>query len=408
MKTLGIQFVGRSKNAKEKVYSLYARVTVDGRRTEISLKKKILKTYWNQARGVAKGNLPEALSLNQFLEELRSLIVSKYHELMLNGEHFDVENLKDLVLGKEDEGFSLMKLVDYHEQVMGPVLKQGTMKNYYTTKKYIQTFLRDSQRKEDVLLNKIDYAFLLNFENYLRAHKPTDHQRPLTQNGIMKHMERFKKILNLGSKMDLLEKNPFDKYQFKFNRHDRDYLNEEELNRLETKNIKNPRIELVRDLFVFACYTGLSYIDMASLRKEHLINGPSGNLWIKTQRNKTHTPVKIPLLPKALQVLEKYNEDPRAEVKGLLLPVISNQRLNTYLKEIADICEIEKNLSFHVARHTFATTVTLQNGVPIETVSKMLGHNKITTTQIYARVMEVKLNEDMENLKKRLRSKSKP
>ncbi|MCR9084493.1 MAG: site-specific integrase, partial [Cyclobacteriaceae bacterium] len=244
----------------------------------------------------------------------------------------------------------------------------------------------------------------MGFENFLRRHQPTDHQRPLQHNGILKHMERLKKILNLAVKMDLLEKNPFEKYQFKFKRYERDFLDGDELKKLEEKEFANQRLDLVRDLFVFSCYTGLAYIDVASLNKDCLVKS-EGDYWLYTERIKTNTPVKIPVLPKALDLIEKYSDHPRASSKGLLLPVLSNQKLNSYLKEIADVCEIDKNLSFHVARHTFATTVTLKNGVPMETVSKLLGHNKISTTQIYARVVEAKVKEDMGKLKERLSMK---
>jgi integrase len=176
------------------------------------------------------------------------------------------------------------------------------------------------------------------------------------------------------------------------------------LEKLEEKVFANQRLDLVRDLFVFACYTGLAYIDVASLSKDCLVKS-EGEYWLYTEWIKTSTPVKIPVLPKELDLIQKYDDHPRASSKGLLLPVLSNQKLNSYLKEIADVCEIDKNLSFHVARHTFATTVTLKNGVPMETVSKLLGHNKVSTTQIYARVVEAKVKEDMGKLKERLSMK---
>lgn len=404
-KTLGIQFLVRNSRYESNTLNLFMRITVDGRRTEFSLKKTLKKEEWNRSRGIPKGNSPEGKSLNSFLEELRSMVVNKYHELMLKDESFTVDNLKDLILGKAENELSLKELIEYHQEVMASILKPGTLKNYETSKKYIHSFIDKRLKKEDLPLRSVDYKIILDFENFLRKHKPTDHQRPLTNNGMLKHMERFKKILNLAVKMDLLEKNPFDKYQFKFHRYERDVLDEKELSILENRKFKNQRMDLVRDLFVFSCYTGLSYIDVANLKHENIVLGADEELWISTERNKTMLPVKVPLLPNAAFILEKYANDPRAEVKNILLPVLSNQKLNSYLKEIADVCGIDKNLSFHVARHTFATTVTLQNGVPIESVSKMLGHNKISTTQIYARVMEVKLREDMNLLKERLKLK---
>lgn len=401
-RTLGIRFVSRNSKSDQNQVNLFIRITVDKKMTEVSLKKTVQKSSWNQIRSVSKGSSPASKRLNSFLDELRTLVVNKYHELLLRNQPFSVEDLKNLVLGSEESELSLKGLIDYHQEVMASILKPGTLKNYETSKKYILSFIQKKLKKEDLAIKSVNYKTILDFENFLRKHKPTDHQRPLTNNGMMKHMERFKKILNLAIKMDLLEKNPFDKYRFKFHRYERDVLNEKELLLLEQKKFKNPRMDLVRDLFVFSCYTGLSYIDVANLKNENIVIGEDDELWISTERNKTMLPVKVPLLPNAAFILQKYANDPRAEVKNILLPVLSNQKLNSYLKEIADVCGIEKNLSFHVARHTFATTVTLQNGVPIESVSKMLGHNKISTTQIYARVMEVKLREDMNMLKERL------
>lgn len=405
-KTLGIRFISRNSKSDQNQVHLFIRITVDKKMTEVSLKMTVLKSSWNQERGILKGYSQESKRINLLLEELRTLVVNKYHELLLRNQPFSVEDLKDLVLGKEESELSLAGLIDYHQEVMASILKPGTLKNYETSKKYILSFMDKTLKKDDLSLRSVDYKIILDFENFLRKHKPTDHQRPLTNNGMLKHMERFKKILNLAVKMDLLEKNPFDKYQFKFHRYERDVLDEKELLLLEERKFKNHRMDLVRDLFVFSCYTGLSYIDVANLKHENIVLGEDDELWISTERNKTMLPVKVPLLPKAAFILEKYADDPRAEVKNSLLPVLSNQKLNAYLKEIADVCGIDKNLSFHVARHTFATTVTLQNGVPIESVSKMLGHNKISTTQIYARVMEVKLREDMNLLKERLKLKS--
>lgn len=403
---MGIQFVGRISKVDPKTMQLFLRLTVDGRRSEFSLKKSVPKQSWNNVKGAVKGNSVESNRINEALEEIKSFVISKYHEMMVRDLPFTVDDLKSAVLGIEEEDFCLRELIDYHQEVMETTLKPGTLKNYETTKKYLLAYLDKSLRKKDISFRQVDYKLIMGFENFLRRYQPTDHQQPLQHNGILKHMERFKKILNLAVKMDLLEKNPFDKYQFKFKRYERDFLDEEELKKLEEKVFANQRLGLVRDLFVFACYTGLAYIDVASLSKDCLVKS-EGEYWLYTERIKTSTPVKIPVLPKAFDLIEKYEDHPRAFSKDLLLPVLSNQKLNSYLKEIADICEIDKNLSFHVARHTFATTVTLKNGVPMETVSKLLGHNKISTTQIYARVVEVKVKEDMGKLKERLSMKGK-
>jgi ABC-type glutathione transport system ATPase component len=182
----------------------------------------------------------------------------------------------------------------------------------------------------------------------------------------------------------------------------RTFLTLEELQTIENKMFVIPRLQLIKDLFVFSCYTGLSYGDVMNLTNQNLCIGIDGKPWINSHRQKTSIPVKIPLLNKAIEIIEKYKTHPNTLSKENLFPTISNQKLNSYLKEIADVCQIQKNITFHIARHTFATTVTLSNGVPIETVSKLLGHSKITTTQIYAKVIERKVSEDMQKLEQRI------
>tara|TARA_R110002012_G_scaffold322018_1_gene553721 strand:+ start:24164 stop:25042 length:879 start_codon:yes stop_codon:yes gene_type:complete len=281
------------------------------------------------------------------------------------------------------------------------VLKHGTMKNYYTTEKYLQKFLNHKQKVKDIYLKQLNYGFILDFEQYLRSYRNTNKQLMLSNNGVMKHLERFKKMINLAVKLEWMQKNPFDQFQLKYDRYDRDHLTERELELLESTHYTNERLEKVKDCFIFSCYTGLSYIDAKELTLDQITIGIDNKRWIFTKREKTDEMVKIPILPPAMQILEKY----RDSQTDTLLPLSSNQKTNDYLKEIAKDCGIHKNLTFHVARHTFATTVMLSNGVPIETVSKLLGHTKLSTTQIYARVVETKISEDIQNLLFRLQTR---
>jgi integrase len=218
----------------------------------------------------------------------------------------------------------------------------------------------------------------------------------------MKHMQRFRKILNLGVRLEWLTKNPFNAYNVRFDKVERGFLTKYELKIIEKKKFSIERLELIKDLFIFSCYTGLAYTDAINLNLSEISIGIDGKKWIYSKREKTQTPLKIPVLPQALEIIEKYKSNPRSVNRGTIFPMVSNQKVNGYLKEIADICEIDKNLTFHLARHTFATTVTLSNGVPIETVSNLLGHKSISTTQIYAKVLENKVSEDMNRLMDRL------
>ncbi|MEM9544888.1 MAG: tyrosine-type recombinase/integrase [Bacteroidota bacterium] len=221
----------------------------------------------------------------------------------------------------------------------------------------------------------------------------------------MKHIQRVRKVVSLAVKLEWIDKDPFAKYQCKFVPTTRKFLSDEELARFEELERLGDRLQYVKDLFVFSCYSGLVYIDTMNLTSKNIVIGIDGNKWIYTDRQKSRKSVRIPLLPKAEELIDKYRKHPRSIYTGTLFPKISNQRLNSYLKELASLAEIESKFTFHVARHTFATTIALMNGLPIETLSKILGHSKITTTQMYAKVLNQKVSEDMNNLKVIMKAK---
>jgi integrase len=202
--------------------------------------------------------------------------------------------------------------------------------------------------------------------------------------------------------MDYIDKNPYSKFKVGLDETHREILSMEELKRLEDKSISIERLSVVRDIFVFACYTGLSFSDIAKLSRIHLKQGADGKEWIIIDRTKTNNRCRIPILPKAKEILKKYENYPKTIFKDVLLPVLTNQKMNSYLKELGDICGISKSITMHIARHTFATSVTLGNGVPIETVSKILGHTSLKTTQIYAKILDNKISEDMDLLEAKL------
>lgn len=401
--TFGIQFVIRlPKQQKNDQATVFARISVNGRRCEISLKKKVNPQNWDEAKGKARGTKEEIRKLNEHIERVRTLIADGYHELVQQKKVVTVDAVKSLFLGADDNEITLIKLGDYHNTEMKDKLADGTMKNYYTTQKYIAKFLKEKYHRNDISLVELNYKFILDFETFLSKHQPKDHQKPLHNNGIMKHIERLCKMVNMAVTMDWLAKDPFAKYKQHFDKVERFYLTKDELSAIEKKRFTIERLQVVKDLFLFSCYTGLAYIDAMNLTTGNIVKGIDGNDWLITSRQKTDTDVRIPLLPQAEELIKKYQDHPKAVNHGTLFPVISNQKMNAYLKEIADLCNINKAITFHIARHTFATTITLSNGVPIESVSKMLGHTTIRSTQVYAKVVEQKLSEDMQNLKKRM------
>ncbi|MES2375057.1 MAG: site-specific integrase [Bacteroidota bacterium] len=401
--TFGIQFVIRlPKQQKNDQATVFARISVNGRRCEISLKKKVNPQNWDEAKGKARGPKDETRKLNEHIERIRTLIADGYHQLIQQKKVVTVDAVKSLFLGADDNEITLIKLGEYHNTEMKDKLADGTMKNYYTTQKYIAKLLKEKYHRNDISLAELNYKFILDFETFLSKHQPKDHQKPLHNNGIMKHIERLCKMVNMAVTMDWIVKDPFAKYKQHFDKVERFYLTKDELSAIENKKFAIERLQVVKDLFVFSCYTGLAYIDTMNLTAENIVKGIDGNNWLITSRQKTDTDVRVPLLPQAEELIKKYQDHPKSVNYGTLFPVISNQKTNAYLKEIADLCNINKAITFHIARHTFATTVTLSNGVPIESVSKMLGHTTIRSTQVYAKVVEQKLSEDMQNLKKRM------
>ena len=400
--SFGIHFTTRPDKGKDGKEPIYACVTVNKQRAYIALKQNVDPKNWDGGKGAAKGNKEEVKSINNYLEEVRLAIGNCYKELQIKRQMLSAKAVKALYLGEESEVYSLSRLITYHNETSTEDLKWSTLKHYYVTQRYLMKFLETKFNATDIYLHQLDYKFVKDFEVFLRNHKPKDHQQPLNNNGVMKHIIRLKKMVNLALNLQWINNDPFATYKLKILKVNREQLSEKELSDIEAKRLAIARLDMVRDMFVFSCYTGLSYVDMINLTPEHIIAGSDGERWIRTCREKTLIPVNVPLLPPALKILDKYKDNIRSLSDGRVFPTVSNQKVNSYLKEIADLCGITKKVTFHIARHTFATTVTLSNGVPIETVSKILGHTKITTTQIYAKVVERKLKEDMADLKKRL------
>ncbi|HET8964330.1 MAG TPA: site-specific integrase [Chitinophagales bacterium] len=399
--TFTVIFFTRKSRSNPEQLSIYVRVTVNGKRAEISLKRSIPYTEWDSTKTKGRGSSPKIKALNAYLDEVYNRLLQSHKQLLEEDKIISSDAIKSRYLGEDENSKTLLELIGYHNGNMVRVLKAGTMKNYYTTEKYLRRFLTKKRKVNDMYLKQVNFRFITDFEHYLRDYKDSKKQNAMNNNGVMKHLERFKKIINLAIKLEWMAKNPFDQFQLKYDKYDRHYLTERELELLEGTHYTNERLERVKDCFIFSCYTGLSYIDVKELTVDQIARGIDNRHWIFTKREKTDETVKVPILPKAMEILEKYR-DSQMET---LLPLSSNQKTNSYLKEIANDCGINKNLTFHVARHTFATTVMLSNGVPIETVSKLLGHTKLSTTQIYARVVETKISEDIQNLLIRFQTK---
>ena len=401
---LSVRFFVKKYKARNNQVPIYVRISLDGKSVDVSLKRAVALDSWSLEKGQAKGIRPEIKALNANLDQVRAEVTYAYNQLKFEGKALSPDAIKNKFCGIEPEEHSLMGLIEYHNEHLKEFLEWGTMKNYATTHKYIQKFLKEIMKAADIPLSQLSYSILVDFELFLKNLQPEGHHKPCGHNTVLKHIERLRKMINLAIRNEWLERDPFAKFQARFIRNDREFLTQEELAAIEAKETKILRLQWAKDLFVFSCYTGLAYCDVMQLTSSNISIGIDGDYWIMTSRKKTNQPVRVPLLPKAFELIEKYKSHPRALALGTVFPVLSNQKLNAYLKEIADLCGITKNLTFHLARHTFATTVTLTNGVPIETVSKMLGHTSIRTTQVYAKVIEKKISADMKILKDKLAS----
>ncbi|SDN16095.1 site-specific integrase, partial [Kriegella aquimaris] len=394
---LSVVFIVRKLTSKIDTIKIYARVTVDGKRAEFGLNRELPVSLWDEKRKRGKGFSKYVISLNKYMDQVFTGLHEAHRQLLQEEVDITSARVKSRYLGEDEQGKTLLDLITYHNTAMLTVLRKGTMKNYYTTERCVKEFLEEEKGISDIPLKKLNYAFIVDYEQYIRKYKPAT-RMGCANNGTMKHMERLKKMSRLAVKLEWLEKDPFINFKLRFEKTERQFLTERELQLIEETTFKVPSTQRIKDLFIFACYTGLSFIDVQELKADHLVKGMDGNDWLYTKRTKTDEPLKIPLLPKAMEIIDKYKNNTSLLEGGKLLPIYSNQMINRTLRDIANACGISKKVTFHVARHTFATAITLSNGVPIETVSKLLGHTKLSTTQIYARVVEKKVGEDMQNL----------
>ncbi|GGF79193.1 site-specific integrase [Wenyingzhuangia marina] len=385
---------------------IYFRITINSKRANISLNKKIKIDSWDNSKSKIKGNSNEARILNQFIKEEEAKVANAYRELELEGKLITSQLVKARYLGLDTQNYSFTDLFKYHNLITKDKVTKDTLNHYLTTQNYILEYIESRYKTTDVFLKELDYKFISGFELFLRNYISKGNNKPIGNNTIVKHIQRINKMINIAINLDWLLKNPFVNYKLSLEKTNREYLTENELDKIQNYYSNIPRLRLVKDLFLFSCYTGLSYIDIRNLSPDNIVKGIDGENWIMTKRQKTGTSVKVPLLEPAENLIFSTTENYRKIDFNKIFPTISNQKVNSYLKEIADACGITKNLTFHMARHTFATTVTLSNGIPIETVSKMLGHTKLTTTQIYAKIVDKKVSEDMRILKNKFSSKS--
>ncbi|MFL1013322.1 site-specific integrase [Flavisericum labens] len=377
--------------------SIYLRITVNGKRCEISIKRKIDPKKWNSISGKLNGNNEEAYQLNKYINSISSKLYKIQEKFIIEDKPFTALMIKNRFLNKDDTRQTLLQIFDEHnnqiEKLVGNSYSSGCYKRYVRTSKHLKSYIQKEYSMDDIFVQEVDLKFLNGFEHYLKVKDIGN------QNTITKYLTNLKKIIRIAYANDWISKDPFFHWKAKWKAVERDFLSQSDIQKMIKKKLTVPRLDLVRDIFIFCCFSGLAYVDVKKLSKNDIVIGIDGERWIKTKRAKTDTRSNIPILPTADAILKKYDEHPDIINSDKVLPVLSNQKMNAYLKEIADLCGINKNLTFHLARHTFATTVTLTNGVPIESVSKMLGHKSLKTTQHYAKILDRKVSDDMKILR---------
>ena len=394
-------YIKKAKADLQGYANIYLRITLGGKRAECSINRKIDVNLWDKKSQKAHGNSATAHELNREIDFIRNKIYKIEQEFQRSEKAYAAIDLRDVFLGKDKKYKMLLEIFQEHndevDSLIGKDFAAGTAERYRTCKKHVASFIKHKYNKNDIPVQDVDHKFITGLEYYLKTSRKCAH------NSAIKYITNFKKIIRIAHANDWIDKDPFLHWKAKLKIVEREFLTEEEIQRIIELDFKMERLDQVRDIFIFCCFTGLAYADVKKLNRGDIVLGTDGEEWVKTKRSKTDTRSNIPILPIAKAIIEKYKDNELLKEKDLALPVLSNQKMNAYIKEIANLAGITKNLTFHLARHTFATTVTLTNGVPIESVSKMLGHTNLKTTQHYAKILDMKVSKDMEILRNKFK-----
>ncbi|MBB6238221.1 site-specific recombinase XerD [Pedobacter sp. AK013] len=390
-------YLKKPKNYLNGAVPVYLRVTVNGKPVEMSTGKKCTPTLWNGKAGHMEGTKAEVKMFNAYLDKMKADVSAAHTLLCLENAEITAERIKCKYFGKSDHAHTLLEAIKIHnnnmEALVGKDYAQGTLKRFEVLERHVLEFLSFQYSKNDINIKSIDHQFISAFDFYLRTEKAN------TNNTAIKHLKNLGKIVRICMANKWISSDPFFGYKLKSKEVQRNYLTAAELKLIVEKDFTTPRLSQVRDFFLFSCYTGLSYADVQKLKPSDINTGGDGEQWIITYRQKTNTRAAIPLLPVAKEILDRYKDHPVCLNQNKALPVSSNQKMNEYLVEIAALAGVAKTLGNRIAKRTFATTVTLMNGVPIESVSKMLGHTNIRTTQLYAKILDEKVGNDMAPLR---------
>jgi len=395
-------YLKKPKNYLRGDMPVYMRITVNGQVKELTTSRKCDPGIWDQKSEKAYGKGEYIKELNNHLSTLKVKVFEARLLLIENNKLVTAEGIKNMLIGKVEKSKTISEVFKNHNEQMAALVGSDyspeTLRRYKICFGHTLSFIKWKYNLEDLEISKLNYEFLTDYLFWLKTVRKCNH------NTSMKYIRNFRKIVNVSIRRGWLTRDPFLGFKMSMEEVKISPLNKEELKALLDKDFSCVRLDQVKDIFLFCCFTGLAYVDIKKLKRSEIVTGIDEEKWIFTTRQKTSTASRIPILPTAQMIMEKYDDNIQCINNNRLLPVLSNQKMNAYLKEIADVCNINKRLTFHIARHTFATTVTLSNGVPIETVSKMLGHKNLRTTQHYAKIIDRRVSEDMQQLRKKLLS----
>jgi len=396
-----IFYISRTKAKKNGEVPVLMKININGNRVVMNLQRSINPNDWDSARARALGRTNEARIFNEYLETIRVKAHKKFTELLAYTDEVTPQMLRDAILGvKSTKSKQIIDIwQDYVAdlfKLIGKEVTRATYQKHSRAMRYFEEFLKKKYQASDVSIKSVNFQMIQQFSIFLKTDKECNH------NTTIKFLQNLKTVTRLSIRSGWLLKDPFNGISLTLKEVDRPYLSHEEIERLIAFNSPFDRLNRVRDFFVFSCFTGLAYIDVSKLKRSEIEGNEESGFWIRTRRQKTGGRANIPLLDIPMSIINNYSRLELLRANDPILPILSNQKMNAYLKELADLCGIEKQLSFHVARHTFATTVTMMNGVPIETVSKMLGHKNLQSTQHYARIVDKKVGDDMKLLAAKL------
>ncbi|MBZ5857776.1 site-specific integrase [Flavihumibacter profundi] len=388
----------KAKTNKKGETPIYLRISYETSRKNISTGFAIISNRWDQQKGLVRGTKEDAVQINNYIAHTKARLMELFTEMLKEGD-LNLEILIDRFFGKDTANHTLLELVEYHnndfQARIGTDYAPSTFEKYDILRRKLEAFIALTYQKKDIRLKDLTIKFMADFDFYLKNHDGNEH------NTATKYLKNLKKILGLGIRNKWLEDSPFDHFKASYKDVDRIYLTLHELTIIKKKEFRLERLTLVRDLFLFQCYTGLSYSDMAKLTFGNIAPGIDGTKWIITRRKKTDVRAAIPLLFEAEEIIDRYNNKDANSNKPLF-DFYSLQKFNAYLHEIAELCEINKSLTSHVGRRTFATTIALANGIGLETISKILGHTSTKITAQYAVVSDLKISQDMQGLRDKL------